>query len=304
MHTSYSPKGRRPSVVPYVFITRDEDLAALYDQFSSSRLPRLAIDVEGENNLHRYGIHVSLIQFFDGARAYLIDVLALKNSARLAPLLVQAPWTLVWFDAMSDLLAIRHGLGLRPSPILDLAVASRMLGKEGGLHALTPRSESASTKSRFQRANWMRRPLPPSMLDYAIADVTSLLPLADSLAKELEEKGLVSEFNARNLAVQESDKSWDPFSNYTRVPGFKRLRPKGKRQARILWYARELYAKKRDLPSGNVASKEELRLMVDRGLHTQDAIARFLNKNRKRNFIDPTQFGLCLREAERMIENG
>ncbi len=302
MHTPQRPKETRHPAVPFTLVRRDEELASLYQRLSANRCGRLAIDVEGENNLHRYGIHVCLIQLFDGARAFLIDTLALKSSARLAPLLVKAPWTLVWFDATSDLLAMRHSLGIKPSPILDLAVASRLLGKEGGLHALTSRSGSVSAKTRLQRANWMRRPLPPVMLEYAVADVTGLLPLADSLLRELEEKGLLPEFEARNLAVQETERTWDPFSNYTRVPGFKRLSPKGRRLARLLWYARELYAKKRDLPSGNVASKEDLRLMVDRGLRTQDAIARFLNKNKRRNYIDPVAFGSCLREAERMVE--
>jgi ribonuclease D len=290
----------RPSV-PYTLIRRDEDLAPLYSRLSRNGCTRLAIDVESEHNLHRYGIHVSLIQLFDGERADIIDVLALEDPARLAPLLVKAPWTLVWFDAVSDLLSIRHDLGLKPSPILDIALAARLLGKEGGLHALTPRAESASAKDRLQKANWMRRPLSSAMLHYAIADVTGLFPLADSLMRELEEKGLLAEFTVRNLAVQETEKSWDPFSNYTRIPGFKRLPPEGRRLAMLLWYARELYAEKMDRPSGNVASKEDLRQLVDRNLRTTEAIADFLNKHRRRNFVDPAQFGACLREAEKMM---
>jgi ribonuclease D len=302
MHRRMKPRGPRRPAVPYTLIRRDEELASLVHRLHSIKCARLAIDVEQESNLHSYGIHVSLIQLFDGERAWLIDVLALKDPARLAPLLVKAPWALVWFDAVSDLMAIRHGLGLKPSPLLDLAVAARLLGKEGGLHALTPRTESASAKVRLQRANWLRRPLPPSMLDYAIADVLGLLPLADSLMRELSQKGLMPEFETRNLAVQEAERSWDPFSNYARIPGFKRLRPNGRRLARLLWYARELYAKKRDVPPGNVASKEELRLMVDHGLRAPDAIARLLNKNRKKNLVDPGLFGASLREAERMQE--
>jgi ribonuclease D len=291
---------RRPAV-PYSLITRDEELASLYDRLTKNRCARLAIDVETEHNLHRYGIHVCLIQLFDGERAIVIDVLALKNPERLAPLLVKAPWTLVWFDATSDLLSIQHDLGLMPSPILDLAVAARLLGKTGGLSALTPRLESASAKGRLQKSNWMRRPIPPDMLDYAVADVMGLFPLADSLLPELAEKGLMAEFMAHNRAAEVTERSWDPFSNYTRIPGFKRLRPEGRRLAMLLWYARELYGKKRDLPSANVASKEDLRHMVDHGLHSAEAIASYLNNKRNRHMIDPGQWGACLREAEKMI---
>jgi ribonuclease D len=287
--------------IPYTVIQSDNELAALPARFRAARRTRLAVDVEGENNLHRYGIHVSLIQLYDGERGYIIDVLGIKNKALLAQVMVQAPWTLVWFDAGNDLLSFQHALGIKPSPVLDLAIAARLLGKTGGLHALTSRSDSAAAKDRNQKANWMRRPLAPALLDYAISDVAGLFQLADSLISELSKKGLAAEFQARNLAAQNMDRVWNPFPNYVRIPGFKNLGPEGKRAARLLWYARELYARKHDLPPMNVASKEDLRLLVDRRLKTAEAIARFLNENRKRNHVEPVRFESFLREAEGMI---
>jgi ribonuclease D len=148
----------------------------------------------------------------------------------------------------------------------------------------------------------MRRPLPPVMLYYAVADVTGLLKLADSLMRELKKKGLMDEFQSRNLAAQEMTRTWDPFANYTRIPGFSRLRTKGKRLAKLLWYARELYAQKQDQPAGSVASKEKLRQMVDGGLHTGEAVARFLKRNRRANNIDPVLLESCLRKAGKMLD--
>ncbi len=288
--------------IPYTIVSRDQELAPLCERLQSAGCRRLAVDVEGENNLHRYGIHVCLIQLFDGRHGYIIDALGIRDPSLLSPILVEAPWTLVWFDAGNDLLSFRHALGIKPSPILDLAIAARLLGKTGGLHALTPRAESASAKDRLQKANWMRRPLSQALLDYAISDVAGLFPLADSLLSELEKKGLMAEFRARNSAAQDMDRSWDPFPNYTRVPGFKYLKPEGKRLAQLLWYARELYARQCDQPPMNVASKEDLREMVDRGLRTAEGIARLLNANRARNRIEPARLESCLREAVRMME--
>jgi ribonuclease D len=299
--TAQNPIDPPRSTIPYTVIQRDDELAALSARFRAARRARLAVDVEGENNLHRYGIHVSLVQLFDGERGYVIDVLGVRTNALLAPILVQAPWTLVWFDAGNDLLSFQHALGIKPSPILDLALAARLLGKKGGLHALTPRSDSASAKDRLQKANWMRRPLSPALLDYAISDVADLFPLADSLMAELDKKGLMAEFQAKNLAAQEMDRRWDPFPNYVRIPGFKYLDPEGKRLCRLLWCARELYARERDLPPMNVASKEELKRLVDRRMKTAEAIARFINEKRSRNRVDPARFESCLRDAEDMI---
>jgi ribonuclease D len=285
----------------YELITTDEGLARLVSRFRDARLERLAIDVEGENNLHRYGIHVALIQLFDGERGFIVDPLALPGPRGLKPLLEQAPWELVWFDAGNDLLAFQHALGIKPSPILDLAVAARLLGRTGGLHAFTGQAGSAKAKDKFQRANWLRRPLSPALLEYAISDVLHLHELADSLLSELERRNLLEAFRAKNLETQNAERSWDPFANYTRIPGFGRMSRPDRQFARVLWHARELYGKAHDLPPGNVASKQDMRAVVDQGLRTAEQIAKFLNAHREKNRIVPADLARCLSEAERQV---
>ncbi len=303
----------------YELITTDEGLARLVSRLRDARLKRLAIDVEGENNLHRYGIHVALIQLFDGERGFIVDPLALPDSRGLKPLLEQAPWELVWFDAGNDLLSFQHALGIRPSPILDLAVAARLLGKNGGLHALTGEGGSARAKDKFQRANWLRRPLSPALLEYAISDVLHLhehpahsvlllanvrLQLADALVDlRFRLLKLFSDeaFRTKNRETQDAERSWDPFANYTRIPGFGRMSRPNQQFARVLWHARELYGKAHDLPPGNVASKQDMKVIVDRGLRAAEQITRFLNDHRAKNRIVSQDLGRCLSEAEKQI---
>jgi ribonuclease D len=285
----------------YELIQTDADLVRLVARLRDAGVRRLAIDVEGENNLHRYGIHVALIQLFDGARGFIVDPLALRSTDLLKPLLEKAPWELVWFDAGNDLLSFQHALGIRPSPILDLAVAARLLGKQGGLHVMTGEGGSARAKDKFQRANWLRRPLSPALLDYAISDVLHLHRLADEMLAELEGKGLLETFRVKNLETQDAERVWDPYANYTRIPGFNRLPREDKRFAKVLWYARELYGKEHDLPPGNVASKLDMRTLMDRGLRSADQIARFLNEHRERNRVVSQDLGRCLSEAEKQV---
>lgn len=285
----------------YELITTADGIARLTARLRDERVSRLAIDVEGENNLHRYGIHVALIQLFDGKRGYIVDPLALKDPGVLKPLLEQAPWELVWFDAGNDLLSFQHALGIRPSPILDLVVAARLLGKNGGLHDFTGQPGSSRAKDKFQRANWLRRPLSPALLDYAISDVLHLHGLADTLLTELERRGLTEKFRQKNLETQEAERSWDPFANYTRIPGFGRMSRPDRQFARILWYARELYGKSHDLPPGNVASKQDMKAIVDKGLRRPEEIARFLNEHRQKNRVDPSDLAACLSEAEKKV---
>ncbi len=286
-------------MIPYSVIQSDTDLAALVARLRADGVTRLAIDVEGENNLHRYGIHVALIQLFDGKSGAIVDVPAITDRSLLSQLLENAPWVLVWFDAANDLLSFQHALSLRPSPIQDLAIAARLLGNTGGLHALTGQPGSSSAKDKFQRANWLRRPLSRALLDYAISDVTHLLELADRLGAGLKERGLLAEFESRNRAAQDAERSWDPFANYVRIPGYNRLPPDAQRAARELWRARELYGRLRDVPPGTVASKQDMRVILDKGLRDAGGIAAFLNQGRKHFIVDAKDLALCLSEAEK-----
>ncbi|HTO23920.1 MAG TPA: ribonuclease D [Spirochaetia bacterium] len=285
----------------YQLITDSAGVSRLVERLRGEGLRRLAIDVEGENNLHRYGIHVALIQLHDGKQGYIVDPLAVRDPAALKPLLENAPWELVWFDAGNDLLSFQHALGIRPSPILDLVVAARLLGRNGGLHDLTGQPGSSRAKDKFQRANWLRRPLSPALLDYAISDVLHLHELADSLLAELEQKGLLEKFRQKNRETQDAERSWDPFANYTRIPGFGRMSRPDRRFAQVLWHARELYGKAHDLPPGNVASKQDMKSIVDKGLRRAADIAAFLNQHRERNRVVASDLERLLNEAERQV---
>jgi ribonuclease D len=287
-------------VAGYELIQTDEGLDRMVSRLRDARVNRLAIDVEGENNLHRYGIHVALIQLFDGTHGYIVDPLALQDPAHLKPLLENPPWELVWFDAGNDLLSFQHALGIKPAPILDLAIAARLLGKTGGLQSLTGQGGSARSKDKFQRANWLRRPLSPALLDYAISDVMHLFSLSDALMKELEDKGLIEAFRTKNLETQNAERAWDPYANFTRIPGFNRLSRNDRRSAQVLWYARELYGRIHDMPPGNVASKQDMREIIDKGLRSAHDIAQFLNEHRARNRIEERDLAAQFREAERM----
>jgi ribonuclease D len=287
---------------PYDLIDSDESLAALITRIERSGVTRLAVDIEGENNLHSYGIHVALIQLFDGTRGYIVDALAIREVRLLRALMEGSAWVKVWFDAANDLLSFQHGLDIRPKPIMDLAVAARLLGIEGGLQSVAKVGGSASVKDRFQKANWLRRPLSRGMLDYAFSDVIPLLALADRLAAELAAKGLSAAFEARNARQQDAERTWNPLANYGRIPGYNRLVAAGQRMAKILWYAREYYARQHDYPPTNVASKQEMQAILDRGLRQPAAMVELLNKGRKRNLLDPADFTARFAEAERDVD--
>ena len=284
----------------YDLIQTDSELASLVALLNGRA--RLAVDLEGENNLHSYGIRVCLIQLFDGHRGYIVDPLAIRTKDLLKELFEGSGWLKVMFDSTNDLLALRHDLGIRPSSLYDLAIAAQLLHRPGGLHALRDGPHSARSKDRFQKSNWLRRPVPKEMLDYAISDVVDLLALADTLAADLAKVGLTAEFDRRNRERLDKVRVWDPLANFTRIPGFQRMRRAGRERAKTLWYAREYYARLHDLAPENVASKPQLAKIVELGLRDGEAIARLLNESRQRNRVDPRDFGRLQTDAERDAE--
>jgi ribonuclease D len=289
-------------MIPYDFIQSEGELEKLLAHLARTGCPRLAVDVEGENNLHSYGIHVALIQLYDGSRGWVVDALAVRNRNLLKALLEESSWVKVWFDAANDLLSFQHDLDIRPGPLLDVAIAARLLQMSGGLQALTRQGGSASAKDRFQKSNWLRRPLSRALLDYAISDVVHLLDLADELMAEVGRRGLMAEFRSRNIEQQTAERLWDPLANFTRIPGYNALRGPQRRLARVLWYAREYYGRQHDMPPANVASRQELRALVDRDARDAPGISRFLNENRKRNRVDPADFAMHLAAAEKAVD--
>jgi ribonuclease D len=289
-------------MIPYDFIQSDAELERLLGHLARTGYARLAVDVEGENNLHSYGIHVALIQLFDGTRGWVVDALAIRNRTLLKALLEESSWVKVWFDAANDLLSFQHDLDIRPRPLLDVAIAARLLQKPGGLQVLTRQGGSASAKDKFQKSNWLRRPLSRALLDYAISDVLHLLDLADELVAEVGHKGLMPEFQTRNLEQQNAERSWDPLANFTRIPGYNSLRGPQRRLAKVLWYAREYYGRQHDMPPGNVASRHELRALVDHDARDAQGISRFLNEKRKKNRVDPADLEMHLAAAEKAVD--
>ena len=88
---------------------------------------------------------------------------------------------------------------------------------------MTGEGGSARAKDKFQRANWLRRPLSPALLDYAISDVMHLHGLPTSCSPSSRPRGCSETFRVKNLETQDAERVWDPFANYTRIPGFNRM---------------------------------------------------------------------------------
>lgn len=136
---------------------------------------------------------LGLIQVADREDSWLFDPLAL-GPEELKPLL----------DVLGDsqILKVGHALeqdqeclyrayGTLASPVLDTSIAAALTGRgdQIGLSALLEKLLGIRLKKTHTRTDWLKRPLPDAMAEYARADVDHLVEASEILLKDLERRG-------------------------------------------------------------------------------------------------------------------
>ena len=155
----------------YTLLNSDDEIQALLTRWEQNNIQQIALDFEGEFNLHCYGEHLCLIQIFDGTDFYLVDTLcadqlASRKNAAVAGkpfvdfvktdtssqvtveglrLLLEAPQIeKLWFDCASDGELVWKQFGIRLNKVYDVFRVAKVLGLvgpglAGNLAALTER---------------------------------------------------------------------------------------------------------------------------------------------------------------------
>ena len=279
----------------YLRLEDDASLLAYIQSLTKRGETVVALDLEAENNLHAYGQKLALVQLFDGDQLVLIDALKI-TPANLSGLFESPRVVKVMFGASNDLSLVRNCLGQGIRPIIDLEPAVQLLAPaKQNLHAVIA-SELGITlmhKSRFQKHNWLVRPLSGEAIQYALNDVRYLLQLKDRLFKKLEEKGLFAAFLLRNARVQDR--------NYIRPAGHRqgnfggeRGLPRRQQQvAGAVYSVVDRYAARNNIPAFWIIGKSEIVNLV--------RSPRELNKLKLPHKMSPASFAEMQREIRELI---
>jgi len=241
-----------------VLVDTREDIATLARRLQT--IDEVAMDCEGESNLHRYGIHLCLVQIFDGERCYLVDPVSLGGIGELRGFMEGERPRKVMCSADFDMRLLHHTCGFRLAGIFDVQIAARVLGSERfSLQALLEEylGLSLPKSASDRRSDWSRRPLTPRQMEYAAGDVLHLLELRRVLGARLDEKGLGAEVQKAHRALQNirfAPKS-DP---HLRLPGANRLPAPARVRLRRLYDVREKIAEGLDLPPFRVLANDIL----------------------------------------------
>ena len=148
---------------------------------------RIYFDLEADS-MHHYFAKVCLMQILAGETCYVVDPLAGMDLKPLLAALARKP--LVLHGADYDLRMLYQQYGFRPREVFDTMIAAQLLGRTAfGLAALIQEFFGTVIGKDAQKADWSRRPLPASMLEYAAQDTFFLPGLHQELLAELEAKG-------------------------------------------------------------------------------------------------------------------
>ncbi len=249
----------------YKLIDSDSVFTELLVSWKKQNIASVAMDFEGEFNLHIYGEHLCLIQVFDGKEYYLID--PFKVSAEvLKTFMEDASLEKIMFDCASDSSLVRKQYGIIMEGVYDIRVLALALGYNGNLSGLVESylpetsKQPMSNKKKNQMTNWLKRPLREEQVQYALSDVEHLFALRTLLDQEIAEKGLTQQVEQQMLTVGKSKgpdrPGWEKFSSW------KYLSKEEKVYLKHFFLARDTLAQKYNVPAVRVLEKHLLLQMA------------------------------------------
>lgn len=253
-HATVTPMG-------YTHITDDAQMHAYLERLKDRDVREIALDIEGEFNLHVYGERFCLLQLFDGTEEAVVDPQT-TSSDLIRQLLENRNILKIIYDCSSDRMLLAKTHGILMNSILDLRPAVELLSFEKNdltsvLGEALGLSESGS-KKRFQQYNWTKRPIDPAAIEYAIRDVRHLFDLKEFLLKRLHETQNMERYILENLKRQDHPPETDRKPGVFRSGRHRKLSRRQQQEFARIYEIRERHAKELDLPPNTVVANNDL----------------------------------------------
>lgn len=236
----------------------------------------IGVDAERAGS-YRYSQRAYLVQLYRrGAPVLLLDPIGLTDFTGLAAVLDTDVWVMQAAHNDLDCLA---DLGLRPRELFDTEIAAQLLGLEKvGLASLVESQLGYEMRKSHGQADWSKRPLRRSWLEYAALDVEVLPDLHDELAERLA-AAQKTDWAQQEFVHQMRDRiPVDPHERWRRTNTAGRLRSDVQRGAlRELWNLRDTLAQQRDLAWHRIVRDQVLVEMARRLPTSTDALEAIPN---------------------------
>jgi len=256
----------------FTFITTDAGLAEFVQTLPARGIQTLAVDFEGESNLHDYGERLCLIQIYDGERFTVLDPLTIGREA-MKTFLDDRKILKLFFGAGSDIQLVFKQYDVHMNAVLDLQILAQALGyTKLGLDSILEEClgvAPSTAKKRFQMNNWTTRPISPEAIDYALGDVEHLFALYDLFLGQIEESKKLGEA-LRQLILRTPSPLTEGIPGVFRSREYKDLNTPRKRHFEKLVDIREQLAVELNWPPENIFTKVQMARYVSGQLKLDD----------------------------------
>lgn len=232
----------------YLFVERDEQLHALCARLSQAEW--LTVDTEFLRE-RTYYPQLCLVQVASPDEVACIDPQKVSTLDPLVALFADPGILKIFHAARQDLELFWHSHRCLPAPIFDTQIAAPLLGfpEQMGYAALVKARLGVEIDKSETRTDWSRRPLTPSQLDYAAADVRHLAEVYPGLREDLEKRGRLG-WLAEDFAVLIEPAAYEnhPEQAWRRLRGLQKFRGAALSCAQALAAWREQRAQQEDRP--------------------------------------------------------
>ncbi len=195
--------------VPVHLIDTEEKLQEVVNVLQHKK--EIAFDTEFDSFNKQYGVHLQLVQIFDGETCYLIDPLKIKDLSPLWQIFTNEKIGKIVYSGANDVDILKRN-GCAPKNLFDLQLATELC-------QLTARSLGAALSEYFnveldksnQAAGWGNRPLTQAQLNYAAQDVIYLFELKEILLPVIKENKVEKILIEKNIALEAAaSKDYEP----------------------------------------------------------------------------------------------
>jgi ribonuclease D len=249
----------------------------------------IAVDVEAEFNLHCYGEHLCLIQLFDLENEIIIDPFKFKDSEGIKRLFEKRDLLKIMYDSLSDAALLENACGIKIQSVLDLkpAVALLKYPKQSLAHVLVEELGIVPlNKKKFQKYNWMRRPITEAAIDYAMGDVRYLFKLKERLFDKLRNNALMDTYILHNLMIQDGTDNKNKKAKYEKAKGYHRLDKSRQEMFKEIFTLRDAFAQKINKPPNYVFSNANLLELCMKNIQDPAFVEQGINPKIERSIRD------------------
>jgi len=204
-------------------IDHQYDFLELCDHIRSCGI--VAFDTEFVSDLG-YRPELGLLQFATPERCVAVDPLTVPSLGAWWDIMADEETTIVVHGGQAEIRFCIQRSGLIPQRLVDIQIAEGLRGRSYPMSysAIIERVLGETIKNDQTRTDWLRRPLSPEQIHYALEDVDHVLDVWSRQSRWLQQKGRLewayAEFDrmCREIFEDEQQEPWERLSGIHKLP--------------------------------------------------------------------------------------